>query len=161
MGRLAKDACGRPRAALRQGRGGGGGAAALPLGRYGRATLTDGRLHTWHSFTISYCLPTHHPHHAAPVLQRLEARGDWRAWRALASLVLLYHHGGVLVPPARYRPRRSLDCVLAGGDVGRDLQPGLQAALPAGVLEEVGEQEVGERGVAWGPDWGLIAAPRA
>lgn len=98
---------------------------------------------------------THTHTYAGPVLRRLEARGEWGSWRTLASLALLYHHGGVLVPPARYRPLRSLDCFSLGGG-------GLQVDLQAASLGLVEEVVGGGRGTAaaWGPDLGLVAAPR-
>jgi hypothetical protein len=82
--------------------------------------------------------------HIGPVLRHLEAQGEWLAWRSLASLALLYHHGGVLVPPSRYRPLRSLDCFMpfgveeaggGGNGGGRGLHLDLQAAFP-GLVEE-------------------------
>ena len=100
------------------------------------------------------------------MLRRLEARGEWGAWRTLASLALLYHHGGVLVPPARYRPLRSLDCFPSF--VTEQGQGGLQLNLHrvhSGLVEEVEEvEEVGRRGAeeaaSWEPDLGVMAAPR-
>lgn len=100
------------------------------------------------------------PPHTGPVLRRLEARGEWAAWRALASLALLYHHGGVLVPPARYRPRRSLDCVLLGEEGGLQLD---LHAVHAGLVDEVmveDRDDSGAAAAAWGPDLGVVAAPR-
>lgn len=90
------------------------------------------------------------------MLRQLEAEGRWAQWRTLASLALLYHHGGVLVPPARYRPLRSLDCFWGGGGAraGGPLLD-LQAMFP-GLVEEVD----GGHGAAWGPDLRLVAAPR-
>lgn len=104
------------------------------------------------------------------MLRRLEARGEWGAWRTLASLALLYHHGGVLVPPARYRPLRSLDCFPSfATDQGQGQgqgQGGLQRDLHrvhSGLVEEVGRrdaEEAAEAAAAWGPDLGVMAAPR-
>lgn len=67
------------------------------------------------------------------------------------------------MPPARYRPLRSLDCFPSFAEQGQGgLQLDLQRVLP-GLVEEVEVEEVRRREAeeeAWGPDLGVMAAPR-
>jgi hypothetical protein len=48
-----------------------------------------------------------------PLLNQLQQRQDWEVWRAVVSLALLWHHGGLLLPLGVEAPVRSLQCVLS------------------------------------------------